>query len=273
MRDTSPLSAAIVVSIDGSRGALGAAVWAVDEAMIRDVPLRLVYAIEPRDAGRLDGQCTTHDFAVAESAIRHAAMAVQSTNCPVRIEVEIVQGHRLRALSAASQSAPMLCVNDFAFSEAADEPCRSALVELLDASHCLLAIVNGGNPGHRAGSIVVEFDGSPASPLVVGHALDEARRRHAPLRVLDTGVYAEADDRADGQLHRILYRYREVYPRVDCEIEAAPGALVDYVTENRDCISLLVLSRDTAKDLAYRGELSLAELKCPMLIAPPYTAW
>ena len=37
----------VVVGIDGSRSALDAALWAADEAVSRDVPLRLVYAIDP----------------------------------------------------------------------------------------------------------------------------------------------------------------------------------------------------------------------------------
>ena len=37
----------VVVGIDGSRSAVDAALWAVDEAVSRDIPLRLVYAIDP----------------------------------------------------------------------------------------------------------------------------------------------------------------------------------------------------------------------------------
>ena len=47
MRETSPPSPAVVVGIDGSHGAVDASLWAIDEAVERDLPLRLVYAIEP----------------------------------------------------------------------------------------------------------------------------------------------------------------------------------------------------------------------------------
>ena len=46
------LTALVVVGIDGSRAAVGAALWAVDEAVSRDIPLRLVYAIEPSRCDR-----------------------------------------------------------------------------------------------------------------------------------------------------------------------------------------------------------------------------
>jgi nucleotide-binding universal stress UspA family protein len=37
----------VVVGVDGSKAAIDAARWAVHEAVRRDIPLRLVYVIEP----------------------------------------------------------------------------------------------------------------------------------------------------------------------------------------------------------------------------------
>ena len=56
MRDHFSPSRSVVVGIDGSRSALDAALWAVDEAVSRDIPLRLVYAIDPAIApATIDG--------------------------------------------------------------------------------------------------------------------------------------------------------------------------------------------------------------------------
>lgn len=41
---------AVVVGVDGSNAATHAALWAIDEAVSRDIPMRLVYVIDPRDA-------------------------------------------------------------------------------------------------------------------------------------------------------------------------------------------------------------------------------
>ena len=46
----------IVVGIDGSRSAVEAALWAVDEAVCRDIPLRLLYAIDPTDSIQTERQ-------------------------------------------------------------------------------------------------------------------------------------------------------------------------------------------------------------------------
>nr|WP_293313996.1 universal stress protein [Mycobacterium sp.] len=52
----SPAPQPIVVGIDGSKAALQAALWAVDEALSRDAPLRLLCALEgaPGTAGEGD---------------------------------------------------------------------------------------------------------------------------------------------------------------------------------------------------------------------------
>src|SRR6478735_7951359 len=107
-RPCSPAS--VVVGIDGSRSALDAALWAVDEAVSRDIPLRLVYAIDPDAATGSDNQAAARDLATAEIAVRQAFTAVESTEKPVKIEVEILQDRPVRALWGASRWAAVICV-------------------------------------------------------------------------------------------------------------------------------------------------------------------
>src|SRR5262245_22307861 len=71
MEDRSSPSRAVVVGIDGSRSAIDAALWAVDEAVSRDIPLRLVFAIDPDCAGT-DPRDTARDLARAEVAVKQA---------------------------------------------------------------------------------------------------------------------------------------------------------------------------------------------------------
>jgi len=68
-------AAPVVVGVDGSRAATNAARWAVDEAISRNVPLRIVHVIDveeqpaaPYDAFRLDVE-------YAETALRGASAA------------------------------------------------------------------------------------------------------------------------------------------------------------------------------------------------------
>ena len=41
----------VVVGVDGSKAAIGAAMWAIDEAISRELPLRLVHVV-PREPVR-----------------------------------------------------------------------------------------------------------------------------------------------------------------------------------------------------------------------------
>src|SRR3954462_7872694 len=103
MPNTTPPSPSVVVGIDGSHSALSAALWAVDEAVERDIPLRLISAIEPR--GELTAEAAAGDLSAAETAVRMALMAVESTGKPVKVEVEMLQGSPTEVLLQAGRAA------------------------------------------------------------------------------------------------------------------------------------------------------------------------
>ena len=81
---------AVVVGVDGSRTAIHAALWAVDEAVSRDIPLRLVYVIDPLQASG-DG---SHDgrHSIARAALYDAYRAVDATGKPVKMETDVLSG-------------------------------------------------------------------------------------------------------------------------------------------------------------------------------------
>ena len=95
---------AVVVGVDGSRAAIHAALWAIDEAISRDIPLRLVHVIDPlhsvADCGNI----------LARSALFDACRAVDATGKPVKLEAEVLWGRPLAQLMQESRSAAMVCV-------------------------------------------------------------------------------------------------------------------------------------------------------------------
>src|SRR5215475_13910266 len=99
---------AVVVGIDGSKAAIRAALWAVDEAESRGIPLRLLYAIEPADAA--DSTAAAGRRATAQTALRHASAAIEATARPVKIETAIAQGPPLKSLLRESAGAALVCV-------------------------------------------------------------------------------------------------------------------------------------------------------------------
>jgi len=260
MLSTSPPSPAVVVGIDGSLAAVEAALWAVDEAVDRDVPLRLLYAIEPPHSGCRDHRSLTHDFATAEAAVRAASMAVDAADRPVKIEVEIVHGRCVDALAAASRSAAMVCVGARGIDGADGGRMGSTPPALVTRARCPVAVV-------------------------LGQAVDEACRRSAPLRVLmgrrpafpeiqDANVGAENTRTATADLERSLACWQTRHPQLDIKAVTVPGSPLNYVARHARSIDLVVLGH-LAGDQLYEltpltdeDELDFSVLVCEEPSAP-----
>ena len=273
----------VVVGIDGSRSALDTSLWAVDEAVSRDIPLRLVYAIDPDPTS--DNHSAAHDLATAEIAIRHAVSAVESTDKPVKVEVEILQERPTRALRQASRWAAMICVGSIGLKHSSHGRIGSTAAALANSAHCPVAVVHRHNPSvGKPGWVVAEVCESPTSDGVLRRAVEEARLRHAPLRVLTTwqSRYTDVHDNravADGnrlaraRLDRRLAEWKARHPDLDVEAVAVHGSMVNYLAKNAESIQLLVVAHDRTHGI---GELvgppccsTLRDGNCSVLICEP----
>ncbi|MET0473629.1 MAG: universal stress protein [Mycobacterium sp.] len=288
MRETSPPSPAVIVGIDGSQGAVDAALWAIDEAIDRDLPLRLVYAVEPSESEGVDRRSLTHDFVTAEAAMRYASMAIESTDKPVKIEVEIVQGRALTTLVAASRSAAVVCVGATGTNGASGQRAGSMVADLVAKAHCPLAIVSqSGRTNSETPWILVVFDGTPEGASVLSHAVAEARVRSAPLRVLtcwrpnfpdiqDTRASADSRRFAKATLERSLAPWRELYPELDVQAVAELGNPMNYLARHVDSIGLIVLGRRPGEQLSELAGVAthaaLFDLSCSVLICERHSA-
>lgn len=243
---------AIVVGIDGSRGATNAALWAVDEAIGRDLPLRLVAAGEHGDT------------AGAEAAVRAAAAAVEATGKPVAIETSVVAAGPTTALLEASRNAAMLCVGAIGLRHFDHARIGSTAAALSASAHCPVAVVRGTSSAVEAsaegGWVVVELDSSRSAAAVLQYAVEEARMRDAPLRVLgtwqsdahDSETVAETGHLVRVQLDRRLEEWRRRYPDLDVLPVAVHGSGLSYLADNAAAIRLIVVG---AHDSAAIGEL------------------
>jgi nucleotide-binding universal stress UspA family protein len=284
MQDHYSPSPTVVVGIDGSRSAIDAALWAVDEAVIRDIPLRLVYAIDPTCAST-DPRDTARDLARAEVAVRHAFTAVESTDKPVKIEVEILQGRPTHALRNASRWAAMLCVGSAGLKDCVKGRIGSTAAALASSAHCPVAVVRGHDPVHAAQQwVVVEVDESAASDGVLRRAIEEAQLRNAPLRVLtiwqsrvtdihDANAVADGNRLARAQLDRRLAQWKKRYPGLDVRAAAVNGSTLSYLAKNASSIQLLVVGHERPQGVAALlgppGYAALHNAECSVLICEP----
>jgi len=281
-RNSSPPN--VVVGIDGSRSAVDAALWAVDEAVGRDIPLRLVYAVDANTAGT-DPHDGARDLARAEVAVRHALTAVESTDKPVKIEVEILQDLPTKALLQASRRAALLCVGSIGLKHSAHGRIGSTAAALASTARCPVAVVRGHDPLRAEQQwVVAEVDESAASEGVLRLALEEARLRGAPLRVLTTwqsrftdihdgNAVADGNRLARAQLDRRLAQWKKRYPDLDVRAVAVHCSTLKFLTKNAGSIQLLIVGHEQAQGITALvgppGYAALHNAECSVLICEP----
>jgi nucleotide-binding universal stress UspA family protein len=279
-----PTPPAVVVGIDGSRSALHAALWAVDEAVDRDIPLRLLYAVGQLNKKDLDPDEAARKFAMAETAVRYAVTAIESADKPVKIEVEISQQSAIDTLVRASRSAVMVCVGAVGVDHFQPGRIGSTAAAVAADAHCAVAIIRqheGPTRGHT-GWIAVLADESPDDGVVLEAAMEEARLRNAGLRVitcwqsrspesLDAHAVSEGNRRINADLVRRLARWNRRYPDLQIEPVALHGNIVDYLTKHSSSIQVVIIpARDNRDVKALVGPAGIAALQhsdCSLLIA------
>ena len=268
---------AVVVGVDNSAAAVRAAVWAVDEAVSRDIPLRLVHILEGKDC---DPAGTAEKLRAAQGAIRRAVGAVEATDKPVKIESEILRGRAAGTLIRISRQATMLCLGAVGSNPQQHGQIGSTAVAVAGAAHCAVAIIHGTTPpkSTAANLILAATDDSPDDGVLLQTGVREAALRGAPLRVItcwqpphaDPETTKTGDRRIRAQLDRRLARWRHTYPGVLAEPVAVHGNLSDYVKKHGAELQMLIVS---ARGPGYvrdvvgpAGNAALASADCAVLI-------
>ncbi|HET9892757.1 MAG TPA: universal stress protein [Mycobacterium sp.] len=254
---------AILVGVDGSRAAMHAVVWAIDEAVSRDIPLRLVYVIDPHDAwGARDGGSR---LATARAALADAHRAVDAVGTPVKVETEILWGSTVFKLLEASRSAVMVCIGRIGLHHTRHGgPAVAAC--LIRSALCPVAVIQQS----AACPVMPEVSGVVAevdNGTVLRHAFDEARLRRTPLRTLSVvrgpGARGETTGKssAQAQLDRRLARWMPLYPDVQAAPAIVTGGVDRYLRAHHEAGQLLVADSYRAEELCHAGHSVLA-IRC-----------
>jgi nucleotide-binding universal stress UspA family protein len=265
-------SPSVVVGIDGSKAAVSAALWAIEEATSRDLPIRLLYAIDPETSP----ENQPHHLASAEIAVRYAYTAVEATEQPVKLEIEIVQDSPTTALIRASASAEIICIGAVGSRHFSDERTGSTAETLAVRAHCPVAIIRDGwhQPVTEHSWVVALVDATVRCHAVIEAAVKEARLRGAQLRLVATGHLD--DQHARGRLERAASAWRQRHPdlEIDCAVLSEPTP--DRLTHNVKHTQLLVTDAHHAAALhelfSATGYAALQDARCALLIVnTPHT--
>ena len=239
----------VIVGVNGSRAAVNAAVWAIDEALSRQMPLRLVYVIPRRDAQIGSVPSSDWEFERGAMALSQAECAVQSAGNPVEVETAVLSGDPAQVLINESQNAALVCVGTARWGSASDGLLGPTAAALVAGVQCPVAIIRANPDGSptEPGVIAVVLNDEPDNDEVVHQAMEEGRRRHAVVRQIDR------------RLHSWIRRYPDV------QVQTVACGSAPYSSEKQSsAIELAVVGSADAERIA-----GLATPNCHPIVGYP----
>jgi len=221
----------VVVGIDGSQAAINAARWAIDEAINRQLPLRLIYVIPRLGAQIASSRISVWELDRGEMVLRQAECAVREARKPVEVETAVFSGEPEEVLLNESRDAARVCVGTARGGWETEKLLGPTASALATHAHCPVAIIRSNCDGMltERGVIAVVLNDDPDNDEVVHDAMEEGRRRNAIVRQID------------GRLNSWVRRY----PDVHVEIVAAGGG-VNTHENHSTAIDLAVVGRSDA---------------------------
>jgi len=254
MREKSTPQPAVVVGIDGSQAAIHAAEWAVDEAVSREVPLRLVEIIpeqvEPAPFASVGNVRMEVEY--GETALRIASAAVEATGKPVKVETAVLQGDPAATLIAESRNAQMVCVGSVGIGRFARKFLGSTAAELAERAHCPVAIIRSQHRHSKPDSplIVVAITKSPDHDAVVEQAMREAELRDAPVLALGV-LQTDTGDMPSDELNRYVQHWGRRHPGVRIYAGSTRTEIAEFLAVMDRTIQLAVIGNADADQVAH----------------------
>ncbi len=186
------MNAAVVVGVDGSAYSLDAVALAAREAVLRDRPLRVVYAfiwpylgvpLGPSPFGPPEGGLLGDAQRIVQEAVDRARQAAPT----VAVTGAAITGPSAGVLIDQSRSAALVVIGDRGLGGFTGLLAGSVAVQLAAHAACPVMVARGRpNP---AGDVLVGVDGSPANEPAIGFAFEEAALRNAPLTAVHAWTY------------------------------------------------------------------------------------
>jgi nucleotide-binding universal stress UspA family protein len=239
----------VVVGLNGSQAAVNAAKWAIEEALTRQLPLRLVYVIPRPEAQTASAPISGWELERAEMALSQAECAIHGEHKPVEVETAILSGDPGQVLIDESRDTALVCVGTARRGWASDGLLGPTAAALVADAQCPVAIIRTNPDGSptELGVIAVVLNDEPDNDEVVHQAMEEGRRRHATVRQID----------------RRLNSWVRRYPDVQVQTVAA-GTGVKSGEKHSGAIELAVIGGADAAEI-----VGLATPNCHPIVGYP----
>ncbi|MDP9868296.1 universal stress protein [Streptosporangium brasiliense] len=224
------MTESIAVGTDGSAAATAALAWAVDDAVRRGLPLRIVHAVDrwPHDVAELPAPGRPdHLSRLGEQVLAEALTASAERGPEVCVTTELIEGPPVEVLREQAGAAVELVIGSRGLGGFAGSLLGSVPIRVAGHVPGAVVIVRPGG-GQTRGEVVVGIDGSAECEPALGFAFEQAGLRGCPLRAVYAwqapvhGVTPEGardmDEIREGQRRMAadrLVEWREAFPTVD----------------------------------------------------------
>jgi nucleotide-binding universal stress UspA family protein len=236
----------VIVGVDGSKAALGAAAWGAEEAVEHDVALTLLYIVDRNRA--LTPEVIEAEQQLAENVLLDANAAVEALGKPVKVEWDILCGDPGTVLLQESRSAALLCVG--APKAVPHGPSDSLAASMAAAASCSVAVVppQACSAWAKSGCVAVLLDPSNIDYDTLQLAVEEARLHTFSLHVVLSGPITT-------MLDQLIVKWAQRHPQVDVRVVQSVDFL-GYVVEQHELVRLVVLGAEHHFEVAQLIELT-----------------
>ncbi|MHC5262712.1 universal stress protein [Streptomyces sp. UC4497] len=299
------MSRTVVVGIDESSESLAAAEWAAEEAMARDLPLRLVHAWNWSPHPASDVPLGATSAGVAQRARARAALGRAETRvrgvCPaVPLTADAVEGPASTALLRAAEQAEALVLGSRGLGAISGVVVGSVAQSVAAAAPVPVVLVRAGTPtahAHGPGTedkpradVILGLDLSDPCDEVVDFAFAEAALKGARLHVvsawrgpslytLGPGELALAarpqrQEEWHGFQDAVLQTWRGKFPGVEVTATVVEGRAVTPLLAATEGARLVVVGRRAPgrhRTGHHNGPVTHAVMhhaRCPVAIVP-----
>jgi nucleotide-binding universal stress UspA family protein len=284
MKDTAVRNE-VIVGIDPRGQSVPALAWAVDEAVRRRSPLRLVLVVPPPPGEQhIDTSWRlTMLRAQGEDALAEAVATVRALDPEVPVATELLDGTPSAVLCQQARRARLVVVGSRRLSRAEELlSAGSVAVPVSARADCPVVVVREPeHAGERHPHLVVGVDGSESSKAAVEFAVEEAALHGAALRavwvwrrpVVSFGDETAGLDERRRILSETLAGWAEKYPEVKITHDVVRGHPVEELALASADALLVVVGRQGRGGYSgmrlgsvVHGLLHRAE--CPVMTVP-----
>ncbi len=279
----------VVVGVDGSDSSMHALDRAAEEARLRGLPLRIVYASLWERYGEGAAEEKEAEERVLADAVERAARWVPGAEVTAHPAPE----DPAAALTAESHTAALLVVGHRGRGELASLLLGSVSLTVAGRAHCPVIVVRGkgrpGPPPGRGGRIVVGVGEDSGSAATVAFAYEEAVLRRAEVEAVhawrcassglpeESGPYSRRREehvrRAADTLEAALAPAACEYPGVPVTPRPAEGNPRDVLLAASAAADLLVIGAERRQhtlglQLGPVNHAVLHHARCPVAVVP-----